>query len=691
MFNRLLAYFLSIVLLVACSSQPQQPTLQPTNTPTLTPSPTSTNTPTPTITPSPTPLPMAGPVTGNFMTRLGKGWAYDLIFSPNGKILSVATSIGVYLYQVETMELISFLPSNTFVETIAFIDDENLIVGYKDSTIAVWNIENTPVLVDTLQHNDPAVLLTVTDENSILVVESGFINRPVNIVVWDRVNPGLINSLMTAHLSSAAFSGKNNLVVLQTNTGKIMLVDAEKMKYTATICFVCLNFALSQSGELLAATTDWDQEEISIFDTTTRKEIIKFKNPDTGTRDMAFSPDGKLLTLASSSGFNLWDVETAELVNTFEGSSRKFVYSPDGLLLASVSQDGILTLIETKSGNKVFSISGFTSMGRTTFEGKTIASIYSVQGINMNDMAGGYFAGDQDTIFFRDISTGEIVRTYSIAEEKAIVESITFSPDRKIMASSWNIDYKDKILVLFDVTTGERLQTLEAVDPIVFSPDGSMLATSAKENQLVIWDVASGEILPLSLGLVPVHGNDPYKKSLVFSSDGSMIAILSDTVIFRDLIAGKRIKILESGLDPELDFRNFDGGGTGAIGEFSPDGVALASTWLVKTTDDFFVWENAKGVVILWDVANAEKIAVLEGHSKAITALTYSPDGTLLATGSKDKTIIIWDAQNGNLLKVLQGHSGAINSLAFSSDGNLLYSNALDGTVIIWSLDQLLP
>ncbi len=64
--------------------------------------------------------------------RLGKGWINDLEFSPNGKILSVATSIGVYLYQVETMELIAFIPGSSFVKDTVFIDDETLVVGSKD-------------------------------------------------------------------------------------------------------------------------------------------------------------------------------------------------------------------------------------------------------------------------------------------------------------------------------------------------------------------------------------------------------------------------------------------------------------------------------------------------------------------------------------------------------------------------------
>jgi len=716
MFNRLLAYFLSIVLLVACSSQPQQPTLQPTNTPTLTRSPTFTNIPTPTITPTlkrsptftniptptitpmPTPLPMAGPVTKNGMTRLGKGWINDLTFSPNGKLLSVATSIGVYLYQVETMELISFLPSDAFVKDTVFIDDKTLVTGASNGTTTVWDIDSRPKVLEVLQRKDPVVALGVSKDKTILIIEldGNGASGSVNVINWDRVNPENVYKVSSEYVFNGEYSSVINVVVLGTWMDNIILVNTKKMKTTTTICSgECGAFALSQNGDILATTKGWgDKAQIILWDITSQKVLTKFKNPEPSTSDLAFSPDGKLLVSTSPTELNLWNVETTELVNTFDGATIA-TFSPDGLLLVTVSSDGNLILRETNNGNMIFTIKGFASIGKTTFQGDSMASIQGLEGMSVMDIAGGgsgFYSLDWGSIIFRDISTGEITHTYNISEENSRVSSIAFSSDGKLLASVWEINYKEKILVIFDVATGERLQTLKGSDPIAFSPDSSILATGAtRDHILVIWDIASGEKLPISLGVVPARGGDPYKKSLVFSPDGSTLAILSDKVILRDVSTGKQIKILESGLDPDLGFRNFSDSDTGAIGQFSPDGEMLVSTWLVKITDDFSVWENAKGVIILWDVIKGEKIAILEGHSKPITALTYSTDGTLLATGAKDNTIIVWDAKNGNQLKVLQGHSGAINSLAFSPDGKLLYSSSLDGTVIIWNLDQLLP
>jgi WD40 repeat protein len=81
----------------------------------------------------------------------------------------------------------------------------------------------------------------------------------------------------------------------------------------------------------------------------------------------------------------------------------------------------------------------------------------------------------------------------------------------------------------------------------------------------------------------------------------------------------------------------------------------------------------------------------LTGHSGPVRRVTFSPDGTLLASASWDSTIRLWNTSDPDnpqpVGQPLRGHTGIVTSVAFSPDGKTLASSSIDNTVRLWDLE----
>jgi WD40 repeat protein len=84
-----------------------------------------------------------------------------------------------------------------------------------------------------------------------------------------------------------------------------------------------------------------------------------------------------------------------------------------------------------------------------------------------------------------------------------------------------------------------------------------------------------------------------------------------------------------------------------------------------------------------------EEVNRLEGHTGELRAVSYSPNGEIVASASSDKTIKLW-RRDGTLIKTLTEHDSTVSSISFSPDGETIASSSRDKTVKLWKYDGTL-
>ena len=105
---------------------------------------------------------------------------------------------------------------------------------------------------------------------------------------------------------------------------------------------------------------------------------------------------------------------------------------------------------------------------------------------------------------------------------------------------------------------------------------------------------------------------------------------------------------------------------------WSPDGSKLAS-------------ESSDNKIIIWDTSDWSEIQTLAGHFYSINYVVWSPNGSKLASTSwDDNAITIWDTGDNSEMRTLTGHTDDINSVAWSPDGSKLASGSNDHSIKIW-------
>jgi RNA polymerase sigma factor (sigma-70 family) len=372
---------------------------------------------------------------------------------------------------------------------------------------------------------------------------------------------------------------------------------------------------------------------------------------------LAYSASGKLL---ASGGWGnpfvaLWDPETGRerlAARVSRVGVNDLAFSPDGQLLAAAGRDGVAYLWDAATGKPRLELKGY--------RGEVKALAFSARGDALAVAAG-------TEVRLYDPSKGRVQKTFEA--KPGWVSGVALSPDGRVVAavaSALPAALNEHTVHLWDRDTGKRLHELRGhrgpVLHVAFSRDGRVLATTG-QDQTLLWEVASGK--PRG----PLGGGS----RAALSSDGKLLAVAGygGAVRLWELGTGKQVGKLPANANMVLALA------------FSPDGKALASA-------------NGGSVIHLRDLSTGRPRLPLEGHEELISSVAWSPDGRAAATHSWDGTVRLWDAGTGKELRRLnvRGGDGAdialprsvLAAVSFSPDGKLVAATRGDEAVLLWDV-----
>jgi WD40 repeat protein len=409
--------------------------------------------------------------------EFGKGLAYDIVWSPDGELLAVRSSSGIYLHNTLTWDVVQAIPDRELkgrsLQYFTFSPDGKELVFVTNSMFspgALWRYE--------FQRKE----FTPWVEDSSLDFQSAPVFSP------DKGSFAILNEVCE-------------------------IIGEDKKK-----CIEVLELRSSADGNLLYALQESDSWQDNAIVTFT------------------FSPDGQQIAVASKDNFvRVWNTMDGQLLFEFQHDSNAvdISYSPDGSVLASASRDATVRFWDTRTGKTLFVLRDFKQgiqrvvyldHGKKLLVGQLYTNLFQEYAVN------DHFLPEHPLSV--EIPAGKNLSGH-LGSDVINTVNTYISPDSHNMAVLLN-----DIVQIWDLESGKPILTLPEYNSLIFksviSAESGLLAVA--DHDIHLWNVPSRKWL----AMLPVHAHEiqdvqfsPNGRQLAVSADGNLT--FWDTATFQKL------------------------------------------------------------------------------------------------------------------------------------------------------------
>lgn len=281
--------------------------------------------------------------------------------------------------------------------------------------------------IKTIQDQDnPILSMTITPDNKVLLT-----GGDKEVKLWD-IETGELITTLSGHqgkIWSMAISYDGNTLATGSGDGTVIL---------------------------------WDLKQAKIARTLVHRGWVN---------RIEFSADGKIIISGTpDQGIKLWSVETGELLTTLEGKSP-ISMARLGRLLASGGEENKIKIWD------ILQQSLWATFQTSEDTGVAVRSLaMSRDGLTLVDAISAKFP-----LRVWDIRTQKV--RLQLEGHTDIINSLAIHPNHLILASSG----QDKQLKLWDLLSGQNLQTVEGFGTIIFSRDGQIMVNLTQDHRVLLW------------------------------------------------------------------------------------------------------------------------------------------------------------------------------------------------------------